>query len=212
MTCAGDATSSVPTLTCQPLTVHRGALNEACGPGVDAAGDLLVCDDGLFCDFTSAGTGGTCRPPLPADAECDWDEDVCADGQFCRNGRCQTVTLQEHVGDDCDQDYIQFCDLFSRLYCVNQKCELLGDGAEGAPCHPIDYSAFGDCNPGLVCLDPDSSVNDPSPDGLPRGVCGKPRDSTQPCQGNDDCASEYCQTDGTCGVAYCCGAASCQSN
>ena len=206
VTCVADNTSSVPTQTCEPRTLHRSALNEACSGSVPNT--LTVCDDGLFCDYTT----GTCRPPLPADSECDSDDDICAAGQFCRNGRCQVVTIQEHAGDDCDADYVKFCDLFARLYCVNQKCELAGDGTEGALCHPIDYSAWADCNPALVCLDPPAGSVDESPDGLPRSVCGKPRSATQPCVGNDDCASEYCQADGTCGAAYCCGEASCQSN
>ena len=207
-TCAEVGTSNASALTCEPLAIHRGAANETCSPGTFEMADLSLCAEGLFCDQTS----GTCRPPMPADSNCDSDDDVCADGQFCRNGRCQVVSVQERVGDDCDEDYIHVCDFFSRLYCVNQKCELLGDGTEGAACHPIDYAAFSDCNSGLVCLDPASSVNEPSPDGLPRSICGKARAADQPCEENDDCASEYCQTDGTCGAAYCCGEASCQSN
>jgi hypothetical protein len=205
VTCAESGTSSSAPSTCQPLTLHLGTLNEACDFAANA------CAQGLYCHYVDGGSS-TCMAPVPANSACDSDNDACADGQACRNGLCQPVTLETHVGDDCDTDYIKVCDFVARLYCVNQKCELLGDGAEGAACHPIDYSAFGDCNAGLVCLDPDPSSNVPSPDGIPRGVCGKPRSANQPCQENDDCASEYCQTDGTCGAAYCCGQESCQSN
>jgi hypothetical protein len=200
-----DATSWMP--ICAARTLQRKGLGEACGYGVLEAGDVLACNEGLFCDYTTH----SCQPILAAGSACDSDDDVCADGQFCRNGLCQALTIQRHVGDDCDDDYIEFCDLFSRLYCVNQKCELVGDGTEGAPCDPIDYSAFSDCNPGLVCLDPPSSASS-GPNDRPLGTCGKPRAPTAPCEENDDCASEFCQADGTCGAAYCCGEASCQSN
>jgi hypothetical protein len=95
---------------------------------------------------------------------------------------------------------------------VNQKCERVGDGSEGAVCHPIDYAAWVDCNAGLVCLDSDGSADEPRPDGLPRSICGKARAAAEPCRANDDCASEYCQADHTCGAAYCCAAESCLSN
>ncbi len=207
-TCVVSNGSGASTSTCQRVVLRRPGLDEACSFGVSESGESTACDDGLFCD----GTSGTCRPPLPVDSACDSDDDVCAGGQFCRNSRCQIVTLEGHVGDDCDQDFIKVCDLFGRLYCVNQKCELVGDGTEGATCHPIDYAAWSDCNAGLICLGSDSSVDEPRPDGLPRSICGTARTTGQPCEGNDDCASEYCRADHTCGVAYCCGEASCQSN
>ena len=123
------------------------------------------------------------------------------------------------MGDPCDAT--TGCSLLDRLFCNEDGvCELVGDGLEGARCKPFDMHAVVDCEPGFVCLDPDPTdpgetvtdggIAEPPPPAW--SVCGKPRAAGEKCQENDDCASQHCLPDDTCGDAYCCDSYSCQSN
>ncbi|HWP07941.1 MAG TPA: hypothetical protein VNN72_19485, partial [Polyangiaceae bacterium] len=185
------------------------------------------CIQGLSCHWVERPENGTvpdlgtCQAPLPLGATCDGYTPPCEEGARCIDQTCQRFTISRKVGDPCDAT--TFCSADARLVCNGTRadtsplspvigvCELVGDGSEGAPCWAIDIHALVDCDPGLTCLDADPT--DPGVQGMMRSeICGKPRAAGEPCDGNDDCASQHCLADKTCGDTYCCGAYSCQSN
>jgi hypothetical protein len=214
---AGPVTCSADSI-CASVTVRDPSnLDGACTPLAWDLTDITPCAPGLYCQRTdSTGVTGICRVPVALDGDCT-DVQLCSDGQAClfsaesSAGTCRTMTFADNAGAACD-DLGTFCNDTARLVCIDGTCQQLGDGTEGAMCLPLDYAALVQCDPGLVCLDPDRATEMPGPGGYYWGTCGKPRGAGERCSENDDCASQHCRADDTCGDAYCCGEYSCQSN
>lgn len=77
-----------------------GAVGDRCGVVATGTGHTTVtfCATGLLCSRV-AGSSGQCTRPGGLGTDCD--DDDCAPGLICDEGRCSVVNVDDHLGPGC---------------------------------------------------------------------------------------------------------------
>jgi hypothetical protein len=170
------------------------SLGEACTVEPSAGAVYVPCQDELWCDPSDNATSGngTCREPIEEGGLCNSGADVCQAGLWCGSsqGTCRAVTIQQAIGDACDEaDYV-ICNPTLGLQCVSNTCAG-GDGAEGSVCYRGELQRG--CGSGLFCQPTDGVSS--------AGSCTPLLAAGRQCPWDGACVSGTCND--VCEAQYC---------
>lgn len=144
----------------------KKTLGQPCVLG--AKGDLMECDDELYCATDGSPSGGACAPRGVLGGACDTIVG-CAHGADCENGVC-VVARMGLEGDSCDERWCA-----DGLFCGQEICRP-ATLPIGADCGG-DHIGKDSCAPGSAC----ELTGGPPQNGLYPMACVAWRKEGEPC-------------------------------